>query len=87
MPSTSLDAALHAAERIRKCIEDTRLTEGDQVLKVTLSIGVAEYRAGGSVEAALADADRALYRAKHNGRNCVECSRTSASSSLGMRSA
>jgi diguanylate cyclase (GGDEF)-like protein len=87
MPSTSLEAALHAADRIRKCIEDTRISEGDQVLSVTLSIGVSEYRAGGSVEAMLADADRALYRAKHNGRNCVEYSRTPAPPSRGMRTA
>jgi diguanylate cyclase (GGDEF)-like protein len=87
MPSTSLDAALHAAERIRKCIEDASIAEADTVVKVTLSIGVAEYRAGGSIEATLADVDRALYLAKHNGRNCVEYIRTPVSSSLAVRTA
>ncbi|MEN3366733.1 MAG: diguanylate cyclase [Burkholderiales bacterium] len=87
MPSTSLDAAMHAAERIRKCIEETPIEEAGVKLRVTLSIGVAEYRAGGSIDATLADVDRALYRAKHNGRNCVEFSRTPVATSLGVRTA
>jgi diguanylate cyclase (GGDEF)-like protein len=87
MPSTSLDGALDAAERIRKCIEEARIAEANTVVRVTLSIGVAEYRAGGSIEGTLADVDRALYRAKHNGRNCVEYTRTPVSSPLGVRTA
>jgi diguanylate cyclase len=87
MPSTSLNAAMHAAERIRKCIEETPIEEAGVILRVTLSIGVAKYRAGGSIDATLADVDRALYRAKHNGRNCVEFSRTPVATSLGVRTA
>jgi len=43
-----------------------------QGVSVTVSIGVAEWRAGqGSVAAALGQADRSLYDAKHAGRNRV----------------
>ena len=40
-------------------------------LPVTASIGVTEYAPGESIETALGRADRALYRAKGAGRNCV----------------
>jgi hypothetical protein len=42
-------------------------------LMVTVSIGVAEHQPGHSIEATLADADRALYQAKNGGRNCTQC--------------
>jgi diguanylate cyclase (GGDEF)-like protein len=87
MPSTSLDAALYAAERIRKCVAEAHTIEAGHVLRVTVSIGVAEYRAGGAVDVTLADADRALYRAKHNGRNRVENLRTPDTSQPGTRTA
>lgn len=73
MPSTSLTAALSAAERIRKSVADARISEAGVDVPVTVSIGVAEYRKGASLEILLGNADRALYRAKHNGRNRVEC--------------
>jgi len=42
-------------------------------ISVTVSIGVAScISAGGSTEEVLKAADKALYRAKANGRNCVE---------------
>ncbi len=43
-----------------------------RALKVTVSIGVAQAEAGNAkAHAVLAMADKALYRAKHNGRNTV----------------
>lgn len=72
LSSTSLNDALCAAERIRACVDAARLMEGDIAVPVTVSIGVAEYNDGATVESLLADADRALYRAKRNGRNRVE---------------
>ena len=41
-------------------------------LKVTVSIGTAEAREDSNFEASLERADKALYRAKHNGRNRLE---------------
>jgi diguanylate cyclase (GGDEF)-like protein len=87
MPSTSLDAALHAAERIRRCVEEARIAEAGMVFRVTISIGVAEYRAGSAIKMTLAEADRALYQAKHKGRNCVEYVKTAVPSPRGVRTA
>ena len=60
--------ALALAERLRGSIGQADF----QGVKVTISIGVARWRAGGGkVEATLQKADEALYAAKHAGRNRV----------------
>ncbi|MGL4369146.1 MAG: diguanylate cyclase domain-containing protein [Spirochaetota bacterium] len=38
---------------------------------MTISIGVAEYREGETVESMIQRADSCLYRAKRGGRNCT----------------
>lgn len=68
LPETDLGGAYRCAERIRYVTEDEPY---DDVFKVTVSSGVAEYRLGESIEDTLRRADAALYRAKDNGRNCV----------------
>lgn len=71
---TEAEGALAFAERARKLIESTPLQDGAPPLTVTASFGVTA--ASGTDlddwEALFARADRALYRAKENGRNRVE---------------
>jgi diguanylate cyclase (GGDEF)-like protein len=43
---------------------------------ITLSAGIAEYRSGGSWEKTFECADKALYKAKHTGRNKIVVSKT-----------
>ncbi|MBT8138100.1 MAG: GGDEF domain-containing protein [Gammaproteobacteria bacterium] len=68
LPETDLGGGYRCAERVRYVTEDEPF---DDVFKVTVSSGVAEYRLGESIEDTLRRADAALYRAKDNGRNCV----------------
>jgi diguanylate cyclase (GGDEF)-like protein len=69
LPHTSEDAALGIAEKLRKAIADESIPCGGQRLKITISIGVA---AGAyDLAALLAHADKAMYRAKAQGRNQV----------------
>lgn len=68
LPETDLGGGYRCAERIRYVTEDEPF---DDVFKVSVSGGVAEYRLGESIEDTLRRADAALYRAKDNGRNCV----------------
>jgi diguanylate cyclase (GGDEF)-like protein len=69
LPNTSLLGARNCAERIRHV---TASTAFEDVLHVTVSGGVTQYRIGEDVEDTLRRADQALYNAKHGGRNRVD---------------
>jgi diguanylate cyclase (GGDEF)-like protein len=71
LPETSLERACETAERLRKVVEAE--TGG-----LTISLGVASLTESLQKKDQLIDAaDKALYRAKENGRNRVEGSRES----------
>jgi diguanylate cyclase (GGDEF)-like protein len=72
LPETSLSRAMQTAERIRACIADKPFKDGNQPLKVTISIGVSSANYGIKLTEAIKVADQALYSAKLNGRNRVE---------------
>ncbi|QWW68223.1 GGDEF domain-containing protein [Rhizobium sp. WYJ-E13] len=62
-----------AAERIRKAFEERDIYIDDEVLKCTVSVGVAPGRSNPlDFDAMLGEADKALYVAKRAGRNRVE---------------
>lgn len=73
LPGSDVEAALCAAERIRRAVQDTAIAiEGlSEPLRVTASIGVASTIDAGSndPEQLFAAADRALLEAKKGGRN------------------
>jgi diguanylate cyclase (GGDEF)-like protein len=65
--------ALSVAERLRAHLEDAVLDTDSGPVGVTVSIGVASVGGDDNVlDDILRRADRALYRAKHRGRNRVE---------------
>jgi len=73
LTETSLAQALEQAEKLRQSVYDMRVKNdrGERLPQVTISVGVAELHQHLSLEDLIADADRALYRAKASGRNCV----------------
>lgn len=73
LPDTSLDKALCLCERFRVRVKGHPFTCADLSLRITASIGVAVWPAGGKISAGqLVDlADNALYRAKAQGRDRV----------------
>jgi diguanylate cyclase (GGDEF)-like protein/PAS domain S-box-containing protein len=76
LPDTDIDGAHELAERLRAEVAETviPLASGTDV-RVTVSIGASSLREGESaVDAVLARADEALYRAKRDGRNRVRTS-------------
>jgi diguanylate cyclase (GGDEF)-like protein len=76
LPGSPLDGGLDVAERIRRNLEAAPLQLGGDPLSATVSIGVAvSADQNQDLAALMAEADRALYRAKANGRNRVEHAR------------
>ncbi len=74
LPQADAQAAVAIAERVRERIAEDRLFVADQRAPVTFtaSLGVAERcSTDESLANLLERADKALYRAKHNGRNKV----------------
>ncbi|MDO8208384.1 MAG: diguanylate cyclase [Gallionella sp.] len=78
LPETDADGALEIAERLRKSIEAQHFELGESKSgHITVSIGVATSSESLSSSRDLTEsADRALYRAKEQGRNRVECAET-----------
>jgi diguanylate cyclase (GGDEF)-like protein len=79
LPNTTLANAVELAERLRQNIEETTMIEPDQsenrpAIKITVSIGVAGYQPSDGWDNSrrlVERADKALYRAKSQGRNQV----------------
>jgi len=69
LPGTRLANACKRAEQIRRDIADARI--GEDGLRVSISLGVAELLAGERIDDCLRRCDQALYKAKDAGRNTV----------------
>lgn len=71
MPETDLPSAERMCERLRRATERLTVPAGSVSIKMTISVGLAQYGSGESLEALMARADAALYEAKANGRNRI----------------
>lgn len=71
LPETGIDAAADVANRLRAVAEAKLGGSADLEARVTLTLGVAEYRSESGLETCLKAADDALYRGKTSGRNRV----------------
>jgi len=72
LTQTNIKGALIFAERVRANIENILFPDLGPDFKVTVTIGLSEYRIREAVEKIISRADEALYRAKKGGRNRVE---------------
>jgi diguanylate cyclase (GGDEF)-like protein len=73
MPGSGPGNAMIVAERIRSRVEAASREEGPLPphLRITISLGLTVLAADASAQELIARADRALYRAKAAGKNCV----------------
>lgn len=71
---TERQTALHVAERLRQTVEHCDVRDKDNVLRITISLGVATFphEQIHNHRQIVECADKALYKAKKNGRNRVE---------------
>ena len=68
----SMEEAILAASRVREAYEFSGIAIDGRPISTTVSIGLAGGEAGIPIEALIAAADAALYRAKRLGRNRIE---------------
>jgi len=76
LPNTVLRAALTVADHVRRAVMSKELMKrstGQNLGRVTISLGVATLHKGDTAQTLLARADACLYAAKRNGRNRVIC--------------
>ena len=71
LPHTNMAPAKKIIDRIRGSIGNTRTAIANKKVKVTISMGVAQFKKGEDLEKLLARADEALYASKQAGRNRV----------------
>jgi len=72
LPGRSARSALSLAERLRATVEGLRLSEGEELVHFTVSVGLSSLQPGEvGFEPMLRRADRALYKVKRSGRNRV----------------
>ena len=73
LPETTAKEAMIPAERFRELIAESRiiLPPDDQAVSLTISVGLASYRDGDTVDDVIRHADLAMYAAKKGGRNQV----------------
>jgi diguanylate cyclase (GGDEF)-like protein len=72
LPGTDEWGAILAAEKLRSAIEQLSIVSAGRAIPVTASVGVSSVDSDDRVmDDALLRADRAMYRAKNDGRNCV----------------
>ena len=81
VPRDGREAAVTLAEKLRGAIEGHPFPG---VSKVTASFGVGAYMPGDTLDSLCARVDKALYRAKHEGRNrvCVELTEAKSTQTL-----
>jgi diguanylate cyclase (GGDEF)-like protein len=71
LPETALEDARMLADRMRVAIRGKTIDLGETKLTVTISAGVASLAEGDATAELIERADKALYAAKHGGRDCV----------------
>ncbi|MBW2982041.1 GGDEF domain-containing protein [Candidatus Woesearchaeota archaeon] len=69
LPDTNEEDAKHAAERLRKAVENADLEYKGEKMNFTISIGVAAHRSE-SADDFITNADKLMYLAKDAGKNC-----------------
>ncbi len=76
LPTTALRQALTVGDHIRRAVmmkELVKRSTGENLGRVTVSVGIASCRPGDTASSLIERADMCLYAAKRNGRNSVVC--------------
>ncbi|WP_198264994.1 sensor domain-containing diguanylate cyclase [sulfur-oxidizing endosymbiont of Gigantopelta aegis] len=72
LPECDQQKAVYIAEKIRSSVENESIKFAGKSLSITISLGVASLLANDHADELVSRSDKALYKAKENGRNRVE---------------
>jgi diguanylate cyclase (GGDEF)-like protein len=76
LPGTDLEGAMRVAEKILRRVETGELLASlGYSGRVTVCIGLSEYRRGSHLENLVAEAEQALYKAERTSKNCARAFR------------
>jgi diguanylate cyclase (GGDEF)-like protein/PAS domain S-box-containing protein len=73
LPEADCFGAGIVIERIRKAVSDLELSWKDKPIEITLSFGISHHKGEVKRQDIVDEADKALYRAKRDGRDRVYC--------------
>jgi diguanylate cyclase (GGDEF)-like protein len=76
LPHTSLAQGKKIVERIRASVSKWDFEVGSKKIRLTISIGVTQYKDGEDLEQLMSHASKALQQAKQGGRNKVVASKS-----------
>ena len=76
LPHTSLVQGKKIVERIRNSVSKWDFEVGSKKIRLTISIGVAQYKVGEDLEQLMSHTSKALQEAKQGGRNKVVASKS-----------
>ena len=65
------DQLYYVSKKLLRLVEQSSLALGDDVIRVTVSIGATSAKPDDTMDSLLKRADRLLYQSKFNGRNCI----------------
>lgn len=71
MPETPGKEAFKVGERVRLAVEKEKFIPNDEIITITISVGVTQYQYSEDVKAFVKRTDQAMYQSKKDGRNRV----------------
>jgi len=71
LPETDPSGVLRLAKRIRRRVEKLETRVQNNVINITVSLGIATLQESDDEKSFVSRADHALYKAKRDGRNCI----------------
>jgi diguanylate cyclase (GGDEF)-like protein len=72
VPGTRKLGGIALADKLRRAVEDEPVTHDGETIRVSISLGVAEYHESmENSDGLVKEADQRLYEAKRAGRNTV----------------
>lgn len=65
------EMVLQLAKQMQEAVEEIKHDMIDQALHITITQGICKYDSQYTVDQCIAFADKALYKGKSDGRNCI----------------